>query len=167
MRLPDRDYRQPGAYFITICTKNRARTFGAVISGTVHLSPEGEIAQDLWLAIPRHFPNAQLDTFVVMPDHIHGILILLSHPDAQPRPRRFADAVPASISTILGAYKAEVTKRVKALHDRAGVRQRPVGTVWQRNFYERVIRGANELQAVRAYIRDNPCRWALRTPRDR
>src|SRR5207247_6871308 len=68
---------------------------------------------------------------------------------------------------ILGAYKAEVTKRVKALHDRAGVRQRPVGTVWQRNFYERVIRGANELQAVRAYIRDNPGRWALRTPRDR
>ena len=160
MRLPDRDYRQPGAYFITICTKNRARTFGAVISGTVHLSPEGEIAQGLWLAIPRHFPNAQLDTFVVMPDHIHGILILLSHPDAQPRPRRFADAVPASISTILGAYKAEVTKRLNALRD-------AVGTIWQRNFYERVIRGANELQAVRAYIRDNPGRWALRTPRDR
>ncbi len=155
MRLPDRDYRQPGAYFITICTKNRARTFGAVVSGTVHLSPEGEIAQGLWLAITRHFPNVRLDTFVVMPDHIHGILILLSHSHDHPRPRRFADAVPGSLSTILGAYKAEVTKRVNVLRDTVGI------SVWQRNFYERVIRCANELKAVRSYIRDNPRRWGV------
>ena len=141
---------------MTICTRNRAPTFGAVASGSIHLNAEGQVAQELWLAIPRHFPNVRLDVFVVMPDHIHGVLILQPLPDDRPRPRRFADAVPGSLSTIVGAYKAEVTKRVKALHDRAGVGQRRVGTVWQRNFYERVIRGPRELQAVRAYILHNP-----------
>src|SRR5437867_3880492 len=127
VRLPDRDYRQPGAYFVTICTKDRARTFGTVVSGSVRLSSEGEIARDCWLAIPRHFPNVRLDAFVVMPDHVHGILIVLSHGDDHPRPRRFADAVPGSLSTILAAYKGEVTKRVNALRDTVG------SSVWQRN----------------------------------
>jgi len=147
---------------VTICTKNRAQTFGTVVAGSVRLSLEGRIAQDLWFAIPRHFLNVRLDVFVVMPDHIHGILILRSPPDDRPRPRRFADAVPGSLSTVLGAYKAEVTKRVNALHDSAAARQGRARTVWQRNFHERVIRGSRELQAFRTYILNNPERWASR-----
>ena len=155
IRLPDHDYRRPGAYFVTICAKDRARQFGDIISGAVRLSRAGRIAHELWLAIPRHFTHVQLDEFVIMPDHVHGILKLLANSDDRRRLRRFADAVPGSLSTIIGAYKAEVTKRVNALRDAAGE------SVWQRNFYEHVIRSPRALQAIRTYIRDNPRRWTL------
>lgn len=153
IRLADHDYRQAGAYFVTICARTRAPRFGDIVSGTVRLRRAGQIAQELWLEIPGHFSNVQLDEFVIMPDHMHGVLILLPQLDLRARPRRFADSVPRSLSTIVGAYKAEVTKRVNALGSAGGE------SVWQRNFYEHIIRSPRALQRIRTYIRDNPLRW--------
>jgi putative transposase len=167
MRLPDRDYRQPGAYFITICTKQRAPTFGAVVSGTVHLSPEGEIAQGLWLAIPRHFPNARLDTFVVMPDHVHGIIVINERADvdtvdvdtvdvdsADPDNVGAQHAAPlrGSLGAIVRAFKSAATKRINE------IRGTPGKPVWQRNYYDRIVRDDRELHRVRRYILSNPNR---------
>jgi putative transposase len=153
IRLAGHDYRQPGAYFVTICAKARAPRFGDIRSGLVRLNRAGLIAHRLWLAIPRHFAHVRLDEFVIMPDHMHGILVFRAAPDDLPRPRRFGDAVPGSLSTIIGAYKAEVTKRVNAL------RNTHEQSVWQRNFYQHVIRSRRALQAIRTYIRGNPRRW--------
>ncbi len=153
IRLAGHDYRQPGAYFVTICAKARAPRFGDIRSGIVRLNAAGLIARDLWLAIPRHFSHVRLDEFVIMPDHMHGILHLLSSPEVLPRPRRFGDAVPGSLSTIIGSYKAEVTKRV------SGLRNARRESVWQRSFYEHVIRSSPAMHAIRAYIRNNPRCW--------
>jgi putative transposase len=141
---------------VTICAHSRAPQFGDIISGTVRLRQAGQIARELWLDIPRHFSHVRLDEFVIMPDHMHGILILLPQPNLRPRPRRFSDSVPRSLSTIVGAYKAEVTKRVNGLRNARGE------SVWQRNFYEHIIRTPRALHAIRAYIRDNPLRWTRR-----
>ncbi|MBA4322875.1 MAG: hypothetical protein C0408_08675, partial [Odoribacter sp.] len=77
-RLPGFDYSAPGKYFITICTKNRIPYFGEIRNNKMSLSDTGVIARDLWLAIPSHFPSALLDEFIIMPDHIHGIIIIKS-----------------------------------------------------------------------------------------
>ena len=155
IRLAGHDYRQPGAYFVTICTNARAPRFGEIRSGIVRLNPTGLIARELWMAIPRHFSRVRLDEFVIMPDHMHGILIFHETPDDLPLPhlRCFGSAVPGSLSTVIGAYKAEVTKRTNALRNTSGE------SVWQRNFYEHVIRNSEVLHAIRMYIRDNPRRW--------
>ena len=94
-----------------------------------------------------------MDDFVIMPNHMHGILHLLASPEEFPRLRRFGNAVPGSLSTIIGSYKAEVTKRVNELQN---ARRE---SVWQRNFYEHVIRSSKALHAIRAYIRNNPRCW--------
>lgn len=77
VRLPGYDYAQPGAYFVTIRTRQQQRLFGDIIDGTVHLNALGWQVKHCWLAIPRHFPHAELDVFVIMPDHIHGIIRII------------------------------------------------------------------------------------------
>jgi len=153
LRLRGHDYRSAGTYFVTICAGNRVPIFGEVVRGRVHLSPAGRIAKRCWLEIPRCHPRIQLDAFVVMPDHIHGILTFADPPTTPDRPRRFGDAVPGSLSTILGAYKAQVTKRINAL------RHTPDKKVWQRNYFEHIVRNTAALQRIRRYIITNPVRW--------
>jgi putative transposase len=109
-----------------------------------------------WLEIPHCHRHVHLDAFVVMPDHIHGILRFVDNLVAPDRPRRFGDAVPGSLSTILGAYKAEVTKRINAQRHTSGQR------VWQRNYYEHVVRNQTDIQRIRWYIITNPIRWDRR-----
>ena len=151
VRLRGHEYRS-GTYFVTICTHDRVPTFGEVVQGRVHLSPAGRIARMCWLQISRFHAHVTLDAFVVMPDHIHGILRCVD-PPALTRTRRFGDAVPGSLSTILGTYKAEVTKRVNAL------RRTPGKKIWQRNYYEHVVRRRRDLDRIRWYIATNPRRW--------
>jgi REP element-mobilizing transposase RayT len=94
-----------------------------------------------------------VDAFIVMPDHVHGILCFADARVTADRPRRFGDAVPRSLSTILGTYKAEVTKRINAQRGTPGLK------VWQRNYYEHVVRSRAELARIRWYIMTNPVRW--------
>jgi putative transposase len=172
IRLPNYDYTQIGAYYVTIVTHNRELLFGEVIDGEMHLSTFGQIAQREWERLPKRFKHIELGAFVVMPDHIHGIIIIhdndrgtadfLKHADPQ-IPRRaptgdnaaeqFGKPVPGSIPTIVRSYKSSVALRINYA--------RPSNStpVWQRNYYEHFIRNERDLQAKWDYIESNPANW--------
>lgn len=156
-RLREYDYRQSGAYAITICTHERRMAFGRIENGDMRLHPFGLIAQERWLAIPDHHMGVQLDEFIIMPNHIHGILFIEAEapptPEAETSLRQFGKPLSSSLSTIIGSYKSGVTKRVS---EARGHRTR----VWQERFYEHVIRHDRDLECQREYIDGNPSGWA-------
>ena len=142
LRLPGYDYSQAGAYFITGCTQNRVMLFGGVIDGDVRLNEMGTIVQQTWDDLPTHYSGINLDAFIVMPNHVHGIIILADESE-----RRHA------IPEIVRGFKTFSARRV---NERAGKR----GILWQRGYYEHVIRNEKALDRIRAYIANNPARWA-------
>ena len=158
IRLRGYDYTQAGAYFVTACTYARDCLFGQIVGGEMRLSAHGAIALECWQAIPQHCPHADLDAFVVMPNHMHGILMLAddaarsAHPPAQ---ERFGRPVAGSLPTIMRLYKAVVTRRINELRNTSGA------PVWQRNYYEHIVRDQASLGRIRAYIANNPLRWGI------
>lgn len=162
IRLKGHDYSQPGAYFVTVCTQDRACLFGEVTDGEMRLNPAGQLVESGWCAIPDHFPLARLDSFVVMPNHVHGIIVLSNvrathaspprHPVLPGRPR---GPQRHSIGAIVGSFKSAVTKNINAS------RGTPGAPVWQRNYYEHVVRDEGSLNRIRQYILDNPAQWAM------
>lgn len=173
IRLRGYDYAQAGAYFVTICVQNHELIFGDVIGAEMRLSSFGHLVVECWQAIPDHFHHATLDTFIAMPNHVHGILVIAhseSHPDdggathASPlRPYSWSAAEQStargprsgSIGAIIGSFKSASAKRINQARGTAGV------PVWQRNYYEHVIRDAEALNRIREYIVTNPLGWAL------
>lgn len=161
IRLPYFDYSQPAAYFITICARERKPLFGEVILGKTALNASGKIVEECWLELPRHVANAQLGPFVVMPNHLHGILILnqSAHhavPKGIAEKRRFGAVAQGSVSAIVRSFKAASTLRIRRAADD------PTVHIWQRNYYEHVIRDADDFQKTAEYIRRNPERWENR-----
>jgi REP-associated tyrosine transposase len=152
MRLKSYDYSLSGAYFVTICTKNRVCIFGAIISEQMRLNTFGQLAADCWLWLGAHFPQVSFDEWVIMPNHLHGIIILGDEKEGwsspAPTERRIA------LSTVVGAFKTISAKRINE------IRATPGAAVWQRSFYERIVRSDDELQRIRQYIADNPEKWA-------
>jgi putative transposase len=167
--LPAYDYSQPGAYFITLVTQGRIDMFGEVIQGQMRCSDRGRVADECWRAIPEHFPNAELGAFVVMPNHVHGIIILheraaitsppvgahhdaplqvASRHDASPR----FHVQPGSLGSIIRQYKSSVTRKI--VQQQGGVPR-----IWQRNYYEHIIRDEAEHNRIRLYIETNPINW--------
>lgn len=156
MRHPDHDYTAPGAYFVTICVHDRQMLFGQIVDGVMHLNALGAIAGRCLLDVLERHDAVRLDVFVVMPNHIHLLLWISEQPGVEPAsgpPREFAKPIAGSLSTVIGAYKAEVSRRAR----RAGLA--PVGPLWQRNFWDHIIRNERELANVRNYIQTNPERW--------
>ncbi len=158
IRLKGYDYTQPGAYFITICAHQRAHLFGRVVDGEMVLNALGEIARQCWLAIPNHFPQARLDEFVIMPNHVHGIVWIVNNVGTRnfsppPSPDQRPRGTSKTVGSIVRGFKIGVTKWARQHTD--------VYTVWQRNYYEHIIRDDRALYAIRQYIRDNPLRWHL------
>jgi len=155
IRLKGYDYSQPGAYFITICTQDRACLFGDVMGGEMRLNEYGHIVWRCLEEIPLHFPHAELDAFVVMPNHVHGIVILTVQNGVFGKMEQFGKPVPGSIPTIVRSFKSATTRHINAL------RGTPGAPVWQRNYYEHIIRNEESLNRIREYIVTNPMRWAL------
>jgi REP element-mobilizing transposase RayT len=154
VRLPNFDYSQPGVYFVTSCSSGRRCIFGDVVDGQVQLSGLGALVRDRWLQIPLHHPGVETDAFVVMPNHIHGVLRIVepSGTDGIARPRA-GGPTPRSIGTIVGSFKAGVTRR----HRRSGG---PASSpIWQRGYHDHVIRIDHALDRVRQYIAANPANW--------
>ena len=147
---------------MTICTRNHARYFGEVLDGRMRLNVTGMIAQECWLAIPGHFPNSDINEFIVMPNHIHGILIIggddYSGRDAYMRPlqskRQNVDRSKMYLSKIIQGFKSSVTRKVRKRRDGHAFG-------WQRSFYDHVIRNEENLNRIREYIRNNPLKWAF------
>lgn len=160
IRLKGYDYSSPGAYFVTICTHRQEPLFGEVGDGEMVLSKFGQIAHDEWLASPNIRREIELDAFVVMPNHIHGIVWIVVgatgrsplHGQSPLRPRGPA---PKSLGAFVAGYKSAVTKRINQRRDTPG------HPVWQRNYWEHIVRTERALDAIRRYIADNPVRWSL------
>lgn len=182
IRLKQYDYRRPGAYFVTICTYRSAHLFGDVINQTVELSPFGRVADWRWRNLSRHFEFVSVDAHVVMPNHIHGIIWLGDDPvgamhsqlpsgqattaasvlsgcasnivqeNASPLP---AGAPSGALGAIVGNFKSTTARRINQM------RKTPGEPVWQRNYYEHIIRTEHALHKIRRYITENPHRWTL------
>jgi putative transposase len=142
IRLKGYDYSTTGAYFITICTHEREQLFGDILDRTMVLNELGHIAQLHWQKLERHHATLILDRSVVMPNHLHGIMILDSSIEAS-----------KSISEIIGSFKTFSARAINKIRKSKGV------PVWQRNYYERIIRTEAELDYVRQYIVNNPINW--------
>lgn len=157
IRLKDYDYSQAGWYFITLCTKGKACLFGNVENGRILLSEIGKTAEERLTEIPRHFPFVSIDEHIVMPNHIHAIIVMqpvgaaLMPPGETPL-STVPDSTPQSLSFIVQQYKSGVTRWCAA---------NGFGYFgWQRGFYEHVIRNEDDLHDIREYIVYNPMKWS-------
>lgn len=155
LRLPEFDYSQPGAYFVTIVTQDRKLLFGEVLNKEMILNEAGRMVTEIWRAIPEHFSNVELGEFVVMPNHIHGIITItnLGTTHASPLPKLTNGPKPGSIGAIVGSFKSATSKRSKELTKSHNHH------LWQRNYYEHVIRNERVYQAIYDYILANPENW--------
>ena len=150
------DYSTAGAYYITICTQERLCLFGEIHDGVMHLNDAGHMVQNYWLHIPKRFPNVTMDEFVVMPNHLHGI-IEISNPTVFPA-ERDADRKNKTLGRMLGAFKSEATNAYIA-----GVKERdgqPFNKkLFQRDYWEHIIRNAEEYRNICGYMACNPSNW--------
>jgi putative transposase len=166
IRFKNYDYSKAGMYFITICTYNDEYLFGEIIDGIMILNDSGILAHKYWTEIPNHFQNVILDEFIIMPNHIHGIIHTVGVQHLEPersyeptkrnepeRANKFQHIISGSIGSIIRGFKVGVTKWFRKNTD--------IYNVWHRNFYERIIRSELELNNVRQYIIDNPKKWKI------
>lgn len=197
IRLKGYDYAQAGAYFVTIVTQDRACLFGDVVDGEMRLNAAGRMVVAEWQMMPARFPNVALDAFVVMPNHLHGILVITHDPPARPGLVPAPDPVGAglvpapdpaitpvgagpvpapdpaitpigattrvaptgpTVGHVVGAFKSRVTVEYARGVEMFGW-PRFRGRVWQRNYYEHIIRDEESWNRIRQYIVDNPARW--------
>ncbi len=189
IRLRDYDYSRAGAYFVTIIAWQRECLFGEVVDGMMRLNDPGRMALECWDGLPGHFPHVKLDEFVVMPNHFHAILSIVGNVEANVGAKQgvsaspdsdddahggnnkgeygnnkgeagesFASPLPhgtvrGSLGAIIQNFKSVSTRKINK------IRKNPGAPVWQRNYYERVIRDDRELDGIRRYIAGNPVRW--------
>ena len=156
IRMPAYDYAQAGAYFVTMVAHQRQSLFGEIVDGRVVTNGYGEAVEHEWLRSSEIRPGVQLDAFVVMPNHVHGIVIIGDRVGAHscaPLPKALLHRPPRSLGSLVAGFKSAATKRINEIRGAPGL------PVWQRNYYEHVIRDEEELNAVRQYIVDNPARW--------
>jgi REP element-mobilizing transposase RayT len=163
-RLPGWDYRSAGWYFVTICTRRRACFFGDIVEGHMRLSEVGEAAQNFWREIPQHFRQICLDEFIIMPNHIHGIVVIIAkgvetrhvaslRQVRLDRPNKFGALQAGSLPAVIHAYKAALTRWCRKSNHR--------DFAWQPRFYDHIIRNEKSLNEIREYIINNPWQWEL------
>jgi putative transposase len=163
IRLPNYDYTQDGAYFVTICTYQKACLFGEVTNDEMMLNTLGCIVDEEWLRTASLRPYVELDTYIVMPNHFHAIAVI-NH-GYEPRRTQHAASLHSpqgvtrqnvksqSLSAIIRAFKAATTIRINSVRLASGV------PVWQGRFYEHIIRTEQSLNHIRQYIIGNPQQW--------
>ncbi len=199
LRLRHYDYSQAGAYAVTICTDGGALLFGRVSDGAMHLNAAGRVVERVWDGLPEHYPHVELDAFVVMPDHMHGVIVLADGPlpaeagfetnretqaginvstgrrvghrptptkdlrhtsgrrvGHRPTPTKRKASTRHGLSEVVRGFKSFSAKRVNALRGMTGI------AVWQRGFYEHVVRNEDDLNRIREYIVGNPVRWSMK-----
>jgi len=172
IRLKSHDYSKAGSYFITVCTQGRECLFGKVKNSVIELNPAGKMIQEIWKGLPQFHSDFTMDEFVVMPYHIHGIIVLTEDVGAglraypPPRatqqnqkigqPRRVAPTI--TLPDVIHHFKSYTTARYRDQVENEGWPPFP-GRLWQRNYYEHVIRNKNSLNKIREYIINNPMRW--------
>ncbi len=182
IRLKGYDYSQPGAYFLTICTQDRKCLYGEIVDDKMRLNDAGQMVQTVWDEIPAYYPGIDIDAFMIMPNHIHGIIKIVGaaptqtnanvgaapcgRPNRQPQnkygqPRGVAPTG-LSLPDVVNRFKTMTTKRYADGVKQHGWPAFP-GKLWQSNYYERVIRDEHELSGIREYIAGNPAQWTTDT----
>jgi REP-associated tyrosine transposase len=162
-RMKGYDYSLAGAYFVTIVVAGRSCLFGELVNGNVKLSTYGKIAFEQWMRMEKRFPYCGYNPFIIMPSHVHAIISLargageesrVSQLQIPPlRPYRIPLVLPNSLGAIVRAYKSSVTFRINQLPDSGDL------TVWQRNYYDHIIRDEKEYKFIWNYIESNPANW--------
>jgi len=167
IRLPEYDYSQPGAYYVTIVASDRESLFGEVVNKETVLTKFGLVAKQQWEKLPKRFPNIELGAFIIMPNHMHGIITITDgrgtagntndHDDKSSRRaptwEGFQKPVKGSIPTIIRSYKSAVSYRINLMRGTQGI------PVWQRNYWGHIIRNPQDLQNKSDYIEANPMLW--------
>ncbi len=156
-RLKHYDYSQEGAYYVTVCVNGYKCVFGDVQNDKMVLNSAGKAVRFIWLDLSQHNTNIELDEFIVMPNHIHGIIKIvgagskpalnMSRAGLEPAPTKYG------LFEIVRQFKTFSAKRVNAIRNCPGIR------LWQRNYYEHIIRSESELTRIREYIINNPTQW--------
>ena len=169
IRLKGYDYSQEGMYYVTICVQNRQCLFGKILGGKMILNEYGEIACGEWEKLPEQHHNVSLDVFQIMPNHMHGIIVLQNVVNTEKfvgatlaaaqnnnadTKNHWAGASPAP--TIIGAYKSLVAHKCLEIYKS---RNEYMGKLWQRNYYERIIRDEQTYKNIANYIINNPANW--------
>ena len=161
IRLKDYDYSEAGGYFITICTYNRKYLFGEISNQEIMLNDTGEVVEQWWLKLENKFANVKLDYHVIMPNHTHGIIMISEEKNdvgailELPLRRDKIERRRMLVPKIIGYFKMNSAKCINRLHDSTG------NPLWQRNYYEHIIRNESELYRIREYIQNNPPKWDL------
>ena len=163
VRLRQYDYRQSGAYFVTLCTYNRQCLFGEIIDGRMVQDDVGRIVATEWERTPQIRHEIDLDAWVLMPNHLHAIIVIAPAADELSLPQtslpagvsiRGMGSIKKSLSSLVQGFKSATTVQINA------ARETPHVPVWQRGFYEHVIPHEADLRRIREYVADNPRRWA-------
>ena len=147
-RLSRHNYSKPGYYFVTICTHNRNELFGMVEENKVILNEYGHIVHDVWTKIPDHFTDVAIDDFCVMPNHIHGVIFVVG--DADLRPLR--DRSKMLLSKVIHGVKSTITRIIRTKYNNCD-------TIWQRSYFDSIIKNKKSLNTIREYIKTNPEIW--------
>jgi len=147
-RLKGYDYSSPGSYFVTICTHNRKNSFGRIEKGKVQLNEFGRIGDKYWKKLLTHFSDVEIDTYVVMPNHVHAIITLAEEKVLPPH------TLP-ELGQVVAYYKYQSTKNINL------AREKPNHRVWQRSYFDHIIRNNKELRSYQQYILENPLKWEL------
>ena len=189
LRLPNYDYSQEGAYFVTICTYNRRPLFGEILAGEMHLNAPGRVAAAQWLLLAIRFTNLELGEWVIMPNHIHGVLVITGRGEASPTnlsvptnplikdasPLRPKGTSPGSVGAIIQNFKSVTSRKINThsmitgkgetshtepyIPSKKYVNDASPLLIWQRNYYEHIIRDEQDLQSITDYILTNPLNW--------
>ncbi len=161
IRLQGYDYSQPGEYFVTVCTHNKGCLFGDIIEGQMRLKAAGQMVHATWYELPQCYPMAEVDAFIVMPNHVHGVIRIVGAAAARqhvgaglapPKARGAASSAP-TLGDIVRGFESISAIAVNRRVERVGQ------ALWQRNYYEHIIRTEEELNNIREYILTNPLRW--------
>jgi putative transposase len=165
IRLRGFDYASAGVYFITVCVQGQECLFGEIVNREIRLNELGQVVELVWAALPDHYTNVELDECVIMPNHFHGIIHIVGAQFIAPNQpialnsnnmatNKGAMNRAPTIGEIVRGFKARCTHSINIIRNNAGF------PVWQRNYYERVVRNETELNDIRTYITCNPAKWA-------
>jgi|SRR3989338_1623830 len=164
MRLKGFDYSQAGAYFVTVCIQNRICLFGKIEGGEIHLNEAGYMVHRIWNELPEKYPGVEIDEFIVMPNHIHGIVVLnvgagpCACPDSNKGQPRGVAPTRLSLPDVVHRYKSFTTSEYRIGVEQFNWMPFPC-KLWQRNYYEHIIRNDAEMNRIREYILNNPLQW--------
>jgi REP element-mobilizing transposase RayT len=159
IRLQGYDYRQAGIYHVTICSFEKRCVFGKIEEDQFIPNAYGRIVMDCWLNIENHTPFPTLDEWQLMPNHLHGLLVLSAEKIAGESPAEPQFQVPAgSLGVVVRSFKAAVKRQVNKLRSE---RELAPVEVWQSNYYEHIVRDEDDLNRIRRYIIENPLNWDL------